>query len=98
MTPARFVLLESLCALAVACVSAYIGGRVHQRHREHHLRRAAFRNGFRHASAAFAARMAAGRRRPVIASPVGRPPRKKFSRPRPCAPRSRTFPFETGRS
>ncbi|HWS38467.1 MAG TPA: hypothetical protein VN408_37735 [Actinoplanes sp.] len=98
MTPARTVLVEMLCALVVACASAYLGGRVHQRHREQHLRRAAFRNGFRHASAAFATRAAAGRRRPVIPSPVGRPPRKEFSRPRPGSPRSRTSPFEAGRS
>lgn len=98
MTPARTVLLEMACALAVACVSAYIGGRVHQRNREQHLRRAAFRKGFRHASAAFATRAPTGRRRPVSPSPVGRPPRREFSRPRPGSPRSRTFPFEAGRS
>ncbi|GAA1628858.1 hypothetical protein [Actinoplanes couchii] len=98
MTPARVILVESLCALVVACLSAYAGGRVHQRQREQHRRRAAFRDGYRHASAGFAGRIPTGRRRPVTPAPVGRPPRREFSRPRPGAPRSRACPTGTDRS
>lgn len=51
MTAAGIAFLQFLCALSVASVISYIGGRVHQRRREDDQRRDAFRQGYLRASA-----------------------------------------------
>jgi len=45
------IVLQFVCVLALASVSSYIGGRVHQQRREDDRRRTAFREGFLRASA-----------------------------------------------
>lgn len=56
------IVLQFVCALTLASVSSYIGGRVHQQRREDDRRRTAFREGFVHASATFVVLVAGGRR------------------------------------
>jgi hypothetical protein len=51
----EIVVIQFVCALTLASISSYLGGRVHQRRRENDQRRTAFREGFRRASATVAA-------------------------------------------
>jgi hypothetical protein len=82
----EIMIVQFLCALALASISAYIGGRVHQRRREDDQRRAAFRAGFVQASAALATMASPGRRtyrRIGTAPPPGRPADRAGNRAQP---------------
>lgn len=59
---ATAIVLQFVCALTLASVSSYIGGRVHQQRREDDRRRTAFRDGFIRASATLVALLAGGER------------------------------------
>lgn len=83
MMSTKIVVLQFLCALALTSVTAYIGGRVHQRRREDDQRRVAFRAGFIHASTTLAAMASTGRRsyrRAAAPAPPGRPSDKAGNR------------------
>jgi hypothetical protein len=54
MAGTESLVLLILCALLLACVSSYIGGRVHQQRRAADQHQAAFRDGFHRASTALA--------------------------------------------
>jgi hypothetical protein len=56
------IVLLFVCALTLASVSSYIGGRVHQQRREDDRRRTAFREGFLQASATLVPLVAGGER------------------------------------
>ena len=56
------IVLQFVCALTLASVSSYIGGRVHQQRREEDRRRTAFREGFLRASATLVVLVAGGER------------------------------------
>lgn len=56
------IVLQFFCAVALASVSSYIGGRVHQQRREDDRHRSAFREGFLRASATLVTLVASGER------------------------------------
>jgi hypothetical protein len=56
------IVLQFVCALTLASVSSYIGGRVHQQRRKDDRRRTAFREGFLRASATLVALVPGGER------------------------------------
>lgn len=61
---------QMACAILLAAISAYIGGRVHERRRGQGRRGAAFRAGYLHATMAVTVRTAAVRRPRRRAAPV----------------------------
>jgi hypothetical protein len=84
MTTTEIVVLQFLCALALASVSSYLGGRVHQRRREDQRRRTAFREGFLRATAAVVALGVGGEQTapPSHGRLPGRPAARKAKRAR----------------